>query len=67
MRVCTTVSGKTASIASGKPVDDGDRDIGQPLLCSSFMARSQNAAPSLRSIQIPRISLSSFGRMPSAM
>lgn len=38
-----------------------------PRFFSSFMTRSQNLAPSVCSIQIPRISLVPSGRMPSAM
>src|ERR1700745_1519504 len=38
-----------------------------PRFFSSFITRSQNLAPSVCSIQMPRISLVPSGRMPSAM
>src|SRR5829696_159478 len=49
MQVCTTVSGKTALIASGKPLSPSTtamRISPMPRFLSSFMTRSQNLAPS---------------------
>src|SRR6058998_982182 len=60
MQVCTTVSGKTALIASGKPFRPSTtamRISPMPRFLSSFMTRSQNLAPSEVSIHSPRISL----------
>ena len=48
-------------------IDDGDQNVLTPRFFSSFMTRSQNLAPSVCSIQMPRISLVPSGRMPSAM
>ena len=48
-------------------IDDGDENVLGPRFFSSFMTRSQNLAPSVCSIQIPRISFVPSGRMPSAM
>src|SRR5215207_8614340 len=53
MQVCTTVSGKTALIASGKPFSPSTtamRISPMPRFLSSFMTRSQNLAPSEVSI-----------------
>jgi hypothetical protein len=62
--------GNTALIASGKPFRPSTTAIrmsATPRFFSSFMTRSQNLAPSVCSIQIPRISLVPSGWIPSAM
>lgn len=46
-------------------VDDRDQGTATPRFFSSFMTRSQNLAPSVCSIQMPRISLVPSGRMPT--
>src|SRR5215213_7806773 len=69
MQVCTTVSGKTALIASGKPFSPSTtamRISPMPRFLSSFMTRSQNLAPSEVSIHRPRISLVPSAMTPSA-
>lgn len=70
MQVWTTVSGKAALIASGKPFRPSTTAIrmaATPRFRSSFMTRSQNLASSVCSIQMPRMSLVPSARMPSAM
>jgi hypothetical protein len=65
-----TVCGKTALMASGKPFRPSTTAIRMswaPRFFSSFITRSQNLAPSVCSIQMPRISSVPSGRMPSAM
>src|SRR3954447_6729106 len=60
MQVWTMASGKTAVIASGKPFRPSTTAISTsstPRFLSSVMTRSQNLAPSVCSIQSPRISL----------
>ena len=69
MQVCTTVRGNTVVIASGKPLSPSTTAIRmswQPRLRSSVITRSQNFAPSVCSIQIPRISLCPEQRTPIA-
>src|SRR5215204_4924635 len=70
MQVCTTVSGKTALIASGKPFSPSTtamRISPMPRFLSSFMTRSQNLAPSEVSIHRPRISFVPSAMTPSAI
>src|SRR3954469_13811009 len=69
MQVWTMASGKTAVIASGKPFRPSTTAISTsstPRFLSSVMTRSQNLAPSVCSIQSPRISLVPSARTPSA-
>src|SRR6476661_2867194 len=70
MQVWTTASGKTAVIASGKPLRPSTTAIrmsSTPRFLSSFMTRSQNLAPSFCSSQSPRISLVPSALTPSDM
>src|SRR5271168_5133007 len=65
MQVWTTVCGKTALMASGKPFRPSTTAIRMsptPRVFSSFMTRSQNLAPSVCSIQMPRILLRAVGQ-----
>ena len=57
MQVCTTVCGKTALMASGKPFRPSTTAIRMswaPRVLSSLTTRSQNLAPSVCSIQMPK-------------
>src|SRR3712207_5212281 len=69
MQAWTWALGNTAAIASGKPF--GPSTTAMRMSCtprsrSSFMTRSQNLAPSLRSIHRPSTSLAPSGRTPGA-
>ena len=64
------VCGKTALMASGNPFRPSTtamRMSWAPRFFSSFMTRSQNLAPSVCSIQMPRISFVPSGKIPKAM
>jgi hypothetical protein len=65
MQLCTQASGKTASIASGKPAGPSTQQIGTsltPRWCRSLSTASQNLAPSVSCHQIP-----SGSRSPSTV
>jgi hypothetical protein len=47
-----------------EPIDHRDQDVLDPRLRNSLITRSQNFAPSVCSIQMPRISLCPEQRMP---
>ena len=69
MQVWTFVAGQTALMASGRPVRPSQtaiRTSSTPRALSSFITRSQNFAPSVVSIQIPRISLRPSMSTPTA-
>ena len=70
MQVCTMACGNTAVMASGKPLrpsTTATRMSAMPRFLSSFMTLSQNLAPSVCSIQIPRISFVPSDKMPRAI
>jgi len=65
----TAACGKTASIASGKPFRPSTTAIrmsSTPRAFSSFITLSQNLAPSVVSIQSPRMSFVPSAATPSA-
>jgi hypothetical protein len=69
IQVWTTARGNTEVMASGKPLSPSTTAIKMswvPRLRSSVITRSQNFAPSVCSIQSPRISLWPEQRTPIA-
>ncbi len=66
---CTSVLGKTASMASGNPLSPSTHAMKMsltPRFFISVITFSQNLAPSLCSSQIPRTSLSPSKLIPMA-